>query len=76
MWISTNVTNIYLASIRFGTLQYLCNTLYKSQGIPVVLSFLPYKVQLRGVFGINIKMKVIDLEVFILSIWLDPPMIS
>jgi hypothetical protein len=23
MWISTNVTNIYLASIRFGTLQYL-----------------------------------------------------
>jgi hypothetical protein len=42
----------------------------------VVLSFLPYKVQLRGVFGINIKMKVIDLEVFILSIWLDPPMIS
>jgi hypothetical protein len=26
MWISTNVTNIYLASIRFGTLQYLYTT--------------------------------------------------
>jgi hypothetical protein len=41
-WISTNINNIYLASIRFGTLQYLCNTLYKSHRIPVVLGFLPY----------------------------------
>jgi hypothetical protein len=41
-WISTNVTNIYLASIRFGILQYLCNTLYKSQHIPLVLGFLSY----------------------------------
>jgi hypothetical protein len=42
MWTSTNVTNIYLASIRFGTLQYLCDTLYKSQHFPAVLRFLPY----------------------------------
>jgi hypothetical protein len=42
MWISTNVTNIYLASIRFRTFQYLCNTLYKSHHIPAVLGFLPY----------------------------------
>jgi hypothetical protein len=41
-WISTNVTNIYLASIRFGTLQHLCNTLYKSHHIPTVLGILPY----------------------------------
>jgi hypothetical protein len=38
---SSKVTNIYLASIRFGILQYLCNTLYKSQRIPAVLGFLP-----------------------------------
>jgi hypothetical protein len=41
--ISTNVTNIYLASIRFGTLQYLCNTLYKNQHIPIVLGLLPWR---------------------------------
>ena len=41
-WISTNVTNIYLTNIRFETLQYLCNTLYKSQCILEVLDFLPY----------------------------------
>jgi hypothetical protein len=46
MWISTNVTNIYLASIRFGTLQYLCNTLYKSQHIPAVLGFLRWSTPL------------------------------
>jgi hypothetical protein len=40
MWISTNGTNIYLASIRFGTLQYLCNTLYRSQRIPTVLGII------------------------------------
>jgi hypothetical protein len=44
-WISTNVTNINFASIRFGTLKYICNTLYKSQHIPAVLGFLPYWVQ-------------------------------
>jgi hypothetical protein len=41
-WISTNITNIYLISIRFGTLQYHCNTLYKSHRIPMVFGFLPY----------------------------------
>jgi hypothetical protein len=41
-WISTNVTNIYLASIRFVTLQFLCNILYKSHRIPTVLGILPY----------------------------------
>jgi hypothetical protein len=41
-WISTNITNIYLVSIRFGTLQYLCNTLYKSQYILTLLGLLPY----------------------------------
>jgi hypothetical protein len=53
MWISTNVTNIYLASIRFGTLKYICNTLYKNQRIPTVLEFLPYILPLHmcGVFG-------------------------
>jgi hypothetical protein len=41
MWISTNViTN--LVSIRFETIQYLYNTLYKSQHISTVLGFLPY----------------------------------
>jgi hypothetical protein len=44
MWISSNVTNIYLVSIRFGTLQHLCNTLYKSHHIPTVLGILPYNV--------------------------------
>jgi hypothetical protein len=43
-WISTNITNIYLASIKFGTLQHLCNTLYKSQRIPTVLGILPYAI--------------------------------
>jgi hypothetical protein len=42
MWISTNITNIYLASIKFRTLQHLCNTLYKSHRIPTVLEILPY----------------------------------
>jgi hypothetical protein len=32
--------HIYLASIRFGTLQYLCYTLYKSQRILAVMGIL------------------------------------
>jgi hypothetical protein len=42
MWISITLTNIYLASIRFGIFQYLCNTLSKSHCISTVLGILPY----------------------------------
>jgi hypothetical protein len=34
------------------------------------------KYNLEENFGINIQMKVIDLEFLILSIWLDSPMLS
>ena len=44
MYISTNITNMYLASIRFGILQYICNTQYKSQHIPTVLGYLTPRV--------------------------------
>ena len=32
----------FVASIRFGIFQYLCNTLYKSHRIPMLLGILPY----------------------------------
>jgi hypothetical protein len=31
---------------------------------------------LEEYFGIDVQMKVVDLESFILSIWLDSPMLS
>ena len=60
-WISTNVTNIYLASISFGTLQYLCNTLYSSQHIPTILGILP------TIFGTLAQ--IIDLPHFV-CLWI------
>jgi hypothetical protein len=54
-WISTNVTNIYLASIRFGTLQHLCNTLYKSHRLPTVLGILPYIPDARVPYVLEIR---------------------
>jgi hypothetical protein len=55
MWISTNFSNIYLASIRFKTLQYFCNTLYKSQHIPMVLGILPNQYLYSGTIYIYLN---------------------
>jgi hypothetical protein len=65
MWISTNVTNIYLVSIRFGTLQYLCNTLYRSQLTPRswVSCFTPNPRSHHGKLSTNGFSNVFGLEI-------------